>query len=516
MKPIALIILAMVITGLLTGCAGKKKMQPDPFLEKWKNLAVTSKGHSPSTTQSAVSLPSKAADEASKDVAGQTPEAAPKEGRPLSTSTVTMRLFNTDLAVALRALAKSANQNILISDAITGKVNLNIEKAPWDQVFTGILRTYGLSYVWEGDMLRIMTRVDFENDLKEKSQRFGMRLTEPLSTQIIRISYAEVAKLKENLEKFLTLNKDGKPIGTVMVDTHTNSLIINAIKDDIEKFTSMVKELDRPTYQILIEGHIVETTQDMARQLGVQWGGLYHGGSPGKNYWITPGANSEGISGGSISDAIAPTSGLAADFPAELGGAGLTLGYAAQTIGRSILNVQLSALQKDGKLNILSSPSITTVDNQIAFTENGTRVPYVSTDKDGKQEVKFEEVVLRLEIKPHVIDGNVLKMEVIVKKDEVDDSRNVAGNPYIIKKQTNTTLIVRNGETIVISGLSKQKNTDTERGVPALKDIPLLGSLFRGTGTSNSMEEVLIFITPHILDKHPSGQQPVSLKGSTP
>ena len=143
----------------------------------------------------------------------------------------------------------------------------------------------------------------------------------------------------------------------------------------------------------------------------------------------------------------------------------------------------MQALQKDNKLNILSSPSITTLDNQKAFTENGERVPYVTTENSGgtyTQSTKFEDVVLRLEITPHVIDGKNLKMTILVKKDEVDMTRkSSAGDPYIIKKQTETELIVQDGETIVISGLTKQVNTKGDKGVPWLKDIPLLGWAFK-------------------------------------
>jgi type IV pilus assembly protein PilQ len=182
-------------------------------------------------------------------------------------------------------------------------------------------------------------------------------------------------------------------------------------------------------------------------------------------------------------------------------GAG-SLGLMFGSIGGNILDLQLSALQNEGKLNILSSPSITTMDNQKAFTENGEKVPFSTLDTSTTpptRTVKFEDAVLRLEITPHVIDGRNLSMKILVKKDEVDTSRTVDGNPYIIKKETSTSLIVQDGETIVISGLTKQRNSQTSDGVPGLKDIPFLGWLFKNDDTSVKMEEVLIFITPKIL-----------------
>ena len=179
----------------------------------------------------------------------------------------------------------------------------------------------------------------------------------------------------------------------------------------------------------------------------------------------------------------------------DMGSLGLMFGR----IGGSVLEVQLNLMEKDGKINILSSPSITTLDNKMAYTENGEKVPYVSTSNMGDREVKFEDAVLRLEMTPNVIDGDNLKLKVLVKKDEVDTSRSVDGNPFIIKKQTETTLIMRNGETVVISGLTKEKGTDINAGVPGLKDIPGGKYVFGHDSKGKTMEEVLIFITPEIL-----------------
>jgi type IV pilus assembly protein PilQ len=153
-------------------------------------------------------------------------------------------------------------------------------------------------------------------------------------------------------------------------------------------------------------------------------------------------------------------------------------------------------------VNILSSPSITTLDNQKAYVESGEKVPYETIDNSTTpptKTVKFEDAVLRLEITPHVIDDRTLSMKILVKKDEVDLTRTVDGNPFIIKKQTETSLIVQDGETIVISGLTKQRNLQGTTGVPGLKDVPFLGWLFKSEDKTEKMEEVLIFITPRIL-----------------
>jgi len=193
------------------------------------------------------------------------------------------------------------------------------------------------------------------------------------------------------------------------------------------------------------------------------------------------------------------------NFPAALDGTtGMTLGYVFQNIGKGLLTVQLTALQKEGKLNILSSPSITTLENQLAIIESGARIP-IQTVEDGEVNIKYEDAVLRLEVIPYVIDKNNIKLKILTNKDELDFTRTVAGNPTIITKKAETKVILSNGQTTVIGGLNKETASETESGVPLLKDIPGIGFLFRSRGKANSMEEVLIFITPYILEEKPGG-----------
>jgi type IV pilus assembly protein PilQ len=284
------------------------------------------------------------------------------------------------------------------------------------------------------------------------------------------------------------------------VDEHSNSLIISAIRDDLVKMIPIIEAIDKPTPQIQIKANIVETTKDTARDLGIQWGGLSRATQHGK---VTQWNDSAGnlITGGlthTIGTALDPISGLGGNLDPF----GMTVGLISQ-VGDNILAVQLSALESQGKVNILSSPSITTLDNQKAYTENGAKVPISTKDKDGEITTRYEEVTLKLEITPHVIDGETLKMVIMVKKDEIDTKSepDLLGNPYIIKRQTETTLIVRDGETIVISGLTKQKIEDRDFGIPWLKEIPALGWLFKGQEKKENMDEVLIFITPRILQQ---------------
>jgi len=420
------------------------------------------------------------------------------ETKKLPQTPIHLTMRQADLKAVLRAMAKSVNLNLLVKNELKGEISVDFKGVAWDKAFTGLLQTYGLSYVWEGDIVRVMTAEDVELELKRKVQLRDIQWVDPLlEPVVINIDYADPKKLAESLQDFLTKDKDGKPRGSVKINEHTNSLIISATNEDMKKILPIIEKLDKPTPQILIKANIVETTKGIARDLGILWGG-YRKGSSGNDDII--------ITGGDV----APTGGiggskLGMNFPIDvdettpMGSLGVLFGK----VGENLLEVQLQALQKDNKLNILSSPSITTLDNQKAYTENGEKVPYVTTETSGgttTQTTKFEEVVLRLEITPHVIDGKNLKMEILVKKDEVDMTRRSSmGDPYIIKKETRTELIVQDGETIVISGLTKQTQSGGENGVPWLKDIPILGRAFKSESKGDKKEEVLIFITPHIL-----------------
>jgi type II secretory pathway component GspD/PulD (secretin) len=190
----------------------------------------------------------------------------------------------------------------------------------------------------------------------------------------------------------------------------------------------------------------------------------------------------------------------------------MNIGYIAENVGKNILTVQLSALQTEGRLNILSSPSITTLDNQSAIFESGKEVPYQSVE-EGSVKIEFKKAVLSLEVTPHVIDGKTIKMKIKTNKDEVDPTS--AGDiPRIITKKAETNVILFDGQTMVIGGLSKESTADFKSSVPGLSDIPLLGWLFRGKKSEKTMEEVLIFITPYILGQRiaeePITEEPIT------
>jgi type IV pilus assembly protein PilQ len=461
-----------------------------------------------------VKTAAKAEGEAGKTAAVEPGKEVPADSR------ISIDIQNADIKSVLRLLSEQGGVSIVSDDDVKGTVTLNIRNVTWEEALDIILKMKNYSKARQDNVITVMT---MENLTKQKALEKSQREAEKLDTKVISINYASAAGLKENLQEFLK-DKDGKLRGSVRVDEHSNSLIIQALPDDITRIIPIIEKIDKPTNQIQIKANIVETTKEMARNLGIQWGGAFGRNVGNNSLYVTPGGSHSATAGNVTQGSAAldgnynPSGGAnagisgqgnAVNFPASglTSSASASLGLIFGTIGGNLLEVQLSALQKDNKLNILSSPSITTMDNQMAFTENGTKVPYITTETSGgttTRTVKFEDVVLRLEITPHVIDGRNMKMKIVVKKDEVDSTRNVEGNPYIIKKKTETSLIVQDGETIVISGLTKQTNTTGETGIPLFKDVPILGWLFKSDTKDVGMEEVLIFITPTILPPQPA------------
>jgi type IV pilus assembly protein PilQ len=518
------IVCGLALLILTAGCAEKDIKPPrDKFFRDWKAKAEDAQGHSPSPVKRTLTAPpslSKPSEEAA--------QAAAQASR-LSKQVISLTMHGAQVPAVLRALARSVDQNIMINDQVRGRIDVSLKAVPWDQAFLGILRTHGLTYLWEGDIIRVITLEDKNRELEqlETSQRIKakereLRLAEPLLTQIVEIEYADAEGLRENLEKFLTRLDENTLLGSVLVDRHTNSLIIQAVRSDLERMLPLVEALDRPTPQVLIEAHIVEATKDAARKLGVQWGGLYGTSINGYRYYNTAGniANpaGSGVTPGS-GESVNPSSGTMGNFPAGLTATdvagnllGLDLGVILESGSGNILSIQLQALEDEGQVNILSSPNITTLDNQEAFIESGQDVPYQSVEDD-EVKIEYKKAVLRLEVTPHVIDNETVKMDIFVTKDDVDFTNAVGNNPLIITKRAQTGVILFNGQTTVIGGLSKELTSQDEYGVPYLKDVPGLGRLFKGNNKNNGLDELLIFVTPHVLKER---EPPLAALPKTP
>ena len=552
-------LLAVIALGLLVVACAKQPPPVDPFFEKWKTKAETAQPYIPAPKGPEILA-----------VEGHGPSSAPADGTSLAAAIpatpidlpkepLTVRFIDDDLATALRTLARIAHQNIMISPSVQGKLNLQTQETAWDTVFMGIINSYGLTVVKEDNLLHVMSMEDLKQQVERKTLQLQKQQVSPLTTRIVPIEFSDPKTIAESVTLLLSKDKDGKARGSATVDQHSRSLILLETDENIEKLLSVVRQLDKPTSQVLIAAHIVETNKDTARELGIQWGAMSaHGVLGDSRVNLNPGstaatfvpgtaavAGTAGTAGGAAipglpgSPTIPATAGVAAipGTPAQLVypsaeatalgqnvalGASPIKGIIPASLGLIangndlLLSTQLSALQRDGKLNILSSPSIATLDNSQAFIESGRDVPiqtYNSSSANSGSQAATTIMIpatLKLIVTPHVISGRMVKLDIEASKNEVDTSSNVNGNPFIIRKNAKTQLIVENNATVVIAGLSKETHSASNSGVPGAKDVPGLGWLFKKDSRSQEFEELLIFITPKILtrseDGTPSGE----------
>lgn len=549
-KYVQIYFLVLMLMGSGLGCQATQKEaeRPDRF-EKWRIMA----DNSPKATPDArpyieeinrdVQQKVKALEQENK-ARQKKMEDPPEPQIKMPKMRLTMKMHDVPVPVLLRTLARAADVNILINETVSGQAKINISNVPWDEAFTGLLDSYGLTYKWSGDILRVITVDDLNKEIalmeakqnyqkSRKEHALAMEAIsrkqesyEPLTTRVVKINFADLDELRENLEKYLLANSreaamekaviesgDKKKAaeqanfrGSIFKDTNTNSLVIHATQTELNKILPIIQKLDRPSQQILIEAHIVEATSDTARELGVQWGGLadtiYDGNTKSTQGVLGTSAftsKSEGDDEGNENERLGFISNVIQDSTKEVvNKGGLSFGLMTQKIGEWALYTELTALQKEGKVNILSKPSITTLDHHKASIESGKEVPF-QTVEDDEVEIEWRKAVISLEVTPHVINDNIVRLEIITHKDELDFSNPVNGNPSIITKNAQTMVNLFNGQTTVIGGLNKENIEDGKSGVPGLMNVPGLGWLFRNTTNSADMEELLIFITPHIL-----------------
>jgi len=486
---------------ILSGCV-PKQVHEDKF-GKWQAKAAAAKPYMPSRdvfTPAAVSQTNSAKTKTTKMTAADLLKSLPSKK-------ISIRFVNDDLPTVLRTMANLADQNIMISPNVKGTVVMEIRNSPWNQVFLGITDNYGLSVVRKGNVLNVISIGDLKEQVARKSLEITKEQVSPLVTRLFPIEFSNPDETAKSIEQLLSKDKDGKVRGSVSVDAHSRSLIVRDTENNINKLGKMIYDLDKPTPQILIEAQIIETSTDTARELGIQWGALSKPGLGGEsNMQLTPG-DAAATTYDPATGLLSYPSGTALGNNVDLAAASIN-STAPAAIGLLInsndmlLSAQLSALQRNGKLKILSSPSIATLDNSEALIESGKDVPFQTTSgsASGSTTVEYKSATLRLTVTPHVIADKMIKLKIDAKKDEVDTKTNaVNGYPYIIKKLAHTQLIIADGNTVVIGGLDRETKSDNNTGVPWLKDLPFLGNLFKKQSTSKEFEKLLIFITPRIL-----------------
>jgi type IV pilus assembly protein PilQ len=446
------------------------------------------------------------------------------QGPGYSGEKLSLNFQNIEVRALLQVIADFTNFNVVTSDTVTGNVTLRLKDVPWDQALDIIMQAKGLGVRKSGNVLWIAPKDEINAkekiDLEAKAQVAAL---EPLRTQAFQLNYTKAEEIAKGLTGTAAGSGGGggsggtssrilSPRGSVIYETRTNQLFVNDIPSKLEEIQQMITKIDIPVRQVLIEARIVEASDTFGRSLGVRLGALdmrgVRGGTPG--YGIG-GDNRLGIAGsyqgvGEQTLQAAATSGSYTpnSYFVNLPSGGFN-GYAASSVALSLfgananrfLNLELSALESDGKGKIVSSPRVITADQVKALIEQGTELPYQTATSSGATAIAFRKANLKLEVTPQITPEGGIILDVDINKDSVGQVTNAGF--AIDTKHVQTQVLVENGGTVVIGGIFMQSENSTDTKVPFLGDLPVLGHLFKSNTRSSDRSELLIFLTPKVV-----------------
>jgi type IV pilus assembly protein PilQ len=422
---------------------------------------------------------------------------------------IDLDLKDADIHNVLRLLADVGRVNVITSDNVSGSVTIRMRNVPWDQALEVVLQSKNLGVVRQGNLLRVAPLADLE---KEREMAIARRKQElelaPVVTRLVPVSYAQAVEVQSRAKEMLS------PRGSIAVDERTNVLIMRDVEGNLNQIEELVHSLDTQTPQVLVEARIVEATSRYLRDVGIQWGGdaAFSPATGNPTGVAFPAA--VGLAGGAT-DSQTPTAGLspfdrtvanpnfAVNLPAAVGtGSGGAIGLTLGSINNAVnLGVRLSAAESSGMLRIISSPRILTMDNKDARISQGTLIPFAQISAQGVQ-TTFQEAKLQLLVRPHVTAEGSVSMHVKVNRDEPDfNQTSPRGDPTILKREAETDLLVMDGHTAVIGGIYTRNTGRNLDQVPFFGDIPLLGLLFQRRRASDSRGELVIFLTPRIVNR---------------
>ena len=410
----------------------------------------------------------------------------PKVAGKYTGEKIALDFYETNIKNVFRIIREVSGKNFAIDKDVTGKVTLTLDKpVPWDQVLALVLRMNGLGMVFEGDIIRIATLGTLKKEEEHRQAEKALERTakqqkaalEPLVTEYISVNYANAnSDVLPHIEQILTKDR-----GKVSVDERNNQIIITDVAEKVKQARETVQKIDQVTPQVMIEARIVEATDTFSREIGTQWsitgGPLDH--------------NQLGKLGGDLTYSMSAT-----NPAASLGSIGIGFTRLAGT-PFSLVNAKIMASESQGQVKIVSAPKILTLDNKMATIKQGLSYPFNKLDADGNTTTEFKDIALELEVTPHVTPDNRISMEINIKNNEIGAIIN--NQISFTTKEAATELLVNDGETIVIGGIRKTRNNTGESGLPGLSKIPILGWLFKTKSKTSNLEELLIFITPKIV-----------------
>lgn len=441
------------------------------------------------------------------DVNALSPEEKAKKQEESPTYTgkrLSLNFQDISIRAVLQILADFTGINIVASDSVKGDITLRLNDVPWDEALAIILNTQGLAQKQVGNVLMIAPAEEMA--AREKASLENLKEVEelePLRTELVHLNYAKASDMANLLKADTTSLLS--PRGNVSVDERTNTLLIKDVIASIVSARRLIDQLDVPVRQVLIEARIVNVDTTFEQDLGVRWGitkpthvtGTLEGASA---------MQQNVIDGNNPLDNIPFAQRLNMNLPATSTTVSQvpSVGIALANLGKGyLLDLELSALQIEGGAQLISSPRLVTANQHPALIESGQEIPYQEATSSGATAVEFKKAVLSLAVTPQITPDNKIIMELKINEDEPNETLEVLGTPAISTREIDTNVLVDNGETIVLGGIYKETESHTIQRIPFLGQIPIVGYLFRNTTKTDNKEELLIFITPKIIQQSP-------------
>ena len=416
---------------------------------------------------------------------------------------LSLNFQDIEIRSVLQLIADFTDLNLVASDTVAGRITLRLNNVPWDQALEIIMKTRGLDKRLVGNVLMIAPAAELRaRDQLELESRQQMSELAPLRTEFIAVKYASAAEIF-NLFRNAVGKKGGEGVissrGSVIVDERTNSIIITETPDRIDEFRQVLDRLDVPVRQVLIEARIVTATSSFGETLGVRWGALgyrvHDGGDKVTRFGGSLATLGEiGGAGGGGGLTLNAREDLIVDLPVTGGASGFALGVIG---GDYLLDMELSALETEGRGEVIARPRVITADKQQASIASGDQIPYQEASSSGATSTQFVDAVLGLNVTPRITPDDRIIMELDVSQDSIGAVYN--GVPSIRTNSIKTQVLVNNGETIVLGGVFQTVVSEGVAKTPLLGDLPWVGRLFRRTTRSDDKQELLIFITPRLI-----------------
>jgi type IV pilus assembly protein PilQ len=412
-----------------------------------------------------------------------------KERFPFTGEKIDLNFQNVDIRSILQIIAEVAEMNLVVDDNVTGNITLRLKNVPWDQALDLVLKTKGLAQRVVGNVMLIgPAGVIAERERAELEAQKQVKELAPLVTEFIQVDFRKSSEMKSRVEQAKLISERG----FIMSDDETNVLMVRETAAQIEEIRDTLRRFDVEVAQILIEARIVSASNDFQKDLGIRWGAsavenrknssfVIDGGSPSNTPQFVPGFPDSNSSNLMVDLGVTPQSSIVFSYIRD----------------NFLLSAELSALQTEGKAEIVSQPKVITTNGKPGLIESGVQIPY-QTVEDGEVSIEFEDATLKLQVTPQLNPGDRITLDLDITQDSVGAVL-PNGEVSINTNQLTTTVNVADGDTVVLGGVFRNETVNNTSKTPLLGDLPVIGTLFRKREQSNTKTELLIFITPKLI-----------------